>query len=233
MSWGMPVRSETEPTSTPSAARNSRVPSVAKISTSRARRSRARAAIPSRFATDSRARNRVVLLPRDLPRSDALGSPAEYNAGHGILRHRRPAGSARLATRRGTPARRRSPGLIRTRIERAAAALGLPLHPIHGARVPGPLHPVVGGVAGDARDPRRPLQRPDTSASSPRPVPRPLGVAALDRNHAVRAAPRRGGLQLLPDRPARDPGDGPRRHGVGPLRPVPAPLRGLRAKARE
>ena len=45
----------------PSAARYSRVPSVAKSSTPRSRRSRASAAIPSRFATDSRARTRGFL----------------------------------------------------------------------------------------------------------------------------------------------------------------------------
>ena len=48
----------------PSPERYSRVPSVAKISTSRSRRSRASAATPSRLATDSRARTRAFLLRR-------------------------------------------------------------------------------------------------------------------------------------------------------------------------
>src|SRR6266542_4158564 len=59
MRGGTLVRSLTDRTSTPSAARWSRVPSVAKISTSSDSRSRASAVIPSRFATESRARTRA------------------------------------------------------------------------------------------------------------------------------------------------------------------------------
>ena len=66
------------------------MPSVAKISTSSASRSRARAAIPSRLATDSRARTRAFLLRiRGARPADARATSlaAEYSARHGILRH--------------------------------------------------------------------------------------------------------------------------------------------------
>src|ERR1043165_2535221 len=56
----MPVSSATGRTSTPSWARCSRVPSVAKSSTSSACRPRAKTVMPSRVATESSARTRIL-----------------------------------------------------------------------------------------------------------------------------------------------------------------------------
>src|SRR4051812_26849429 len=110
----------------PSAARYSRVPSVANISTASVASSRASSEIPSRFATDSRART-LALLPchgvscaRTGQVSTCWGSPvrgrgyiaAEYTVRRGILpragRPRPRRGSPTVATdRRRGPIRRR------------------------------------------------------------------------------------------------------------------------------
>ncbi len=74
------------------------MPSVAKISTPSASRSRASPEMPSRLATDSRARTRAILHPHA---DHALDVPAaEYNPSRGILR----------PDRRPAPPHRRRPG---------------------------------------------------------------------------------------------------------------------------
>src|SRR5258705_1117950 len=111
-SVGRPVSSETGRTSTPSAARWSRVPSVAKTSTSSASSSRARVTIPSRLATDSRARTRTSPPPtRDLATLAARARlAAEYSAGRGILgRQRRPAAPLPPGARASSQARSGGP----------------------------------------------------------------------------------------------------------------------------
>ena len=105
-----------------------------------------------------------LLLLRRGPRRrtpHALDSrPSIARAWH-TPRQRRPAASR--------PGPRDPPGgPRRARIERAAAALGLPLHPVQLAHVSRPVHADVGRDARPPRRARRPLQRPDAGPPPPR-----------------------------------------------------------------
>src|ERR1035437_6030499 len=86
-----PVSSETERTSTFSEARNSRVPSVAKTSTPRLSRLRANGAMPSRLATESRARTRHTSRLSERPGYSKPHLPAAYGGLRVERQRRRPA----------------------------------------------------------------------------------------------------------------------------------------------
>ena len=137
--------------------------------------------------------SRDPLAVGDRQQGSHPGCPSSDAAGRGldalVLRPRitrvmaySDTGAGPVRTRRATgraEARRTAP--TTARIERAAGALGLPVHPLHGAHVPGHLHAALGVVARPARRPDRPLQRPDAGPPPPRRLPRHVGVAALDR----------------------------------------------------
>src|ERR1035437_691821 len=76
-----PVSSETDRTSIPSAARASRVPSVAITSTPRAIKSRAKGTIPSRLATESRARTWRTSKKPERPAPGSAGSAESRSGG--------------------------------------------------------------------------------------------------------------------------------------------------------
>ena len=165
----------------PSAARNSRVPSVAKISTPRSSRSRAKPAIPSRFATDSRARTRGILPFASRRVVGASGLAPRTVRRRPTLRPSIPpdmAYSGRQLTH------------TTTRSERDARPLGVPVPVVQPPQLPGPVPPDLDRVAGPAGRPRRPLQRPDPGAPPPPALPRHVGVAVVDRPDHVQPADR-------------------------------------------
>ena len=187
------------PTSTPSPARYSRVPSVANISTSRAWRSRASAAIPSRFATDSRARTRGVPPPH---RASDRGrtAAAEYSVRHGILRPDRP---------------RPTPPDPQREARCDAAALGLPVHCRSTAATSRTCSTRRGSRPGPADRADRPVQRAHAGAPPAPALRRPVGVAVVDRADHVQPADDRGAFSLRLHPGAGDRDHRPRRRSSG------------------
>src|SRR6478752_4220161 len=209
-SGGTAVRSETDPTSIPSAARWSRVPSVANSCTSRRCSSRANAEMPSRLATESSARTCSV-PPRAFGRAlrsrrigDGSGplragtSGGEYSVGPWHTR------LAQLAGRGVPVVTTASHAAASETCARATLALGIPVQAVQRVLVSRPVHPADGRLA------RRPdrdghlLQHPHAPAPPAQRVPADVRVDPVDGGDHLRVDARLLHLPVRHDHRALD-----------------------------
>src|SRR3990172_9114764 len=205
---------------TPASLSAARVSGVAWSSMPSDVRSRARSAIASPFATESRARTSPPVPLGGLPaahRAQSTARRAEYRRGAMV------GGEQRAAA--GDPERaRKSPGRPLLLLEQA----------VHGRRagqLPRHLRPDLGRGGDLARADGRALQRPCPPAAPPRALAGDAGVAALDRSRHLRPDPGRHDLPVL--LPVRAAVHRHRHRGVhlDPLLPLPALHRGVQRAA--
>src|SRR5258706_7464366 len=180
--------------------------------------------MPSRLATDSRARTRASSIPTRI----ALIVRPSIALGMAYSDRVAAAGSSGMRTKRSPGVGPdQSPGVVSARIDRAAPALGIPLPAVQPAPLSGPLHADLGRLARPADRPRRPLQRPDQGPPPSCPVPRPLRVAPVDRPDVLRLDADGVALRVRPDPRHHHRGDRARHARLGPLHPLPADPRRL------
>src|ERR1044071_5918777 len=218
--WGTPVSSETGLTSSPSWARWSRVPSVAKISMSSAWRPRANVVMPSRVATESSARN---------PQSPPPGARGV------VVRRAATPWPSSIAVAYSRPIRRpaaesqANPTTNRDHVE--ASALGLLLRRLRQVQLPGPVRSALDGFRGPADHPDRAVRDSHAGTPPPPPLPGHVGVAVLDGPDHVLPGDRRRALRVRFHRDPGHPRHGPGHARVRPVPAFPAAVRGLRAPA--
>src|SRR5215213_5066914 len=198
--WGTPVSSATGLTSSPSWARCSRVPSVAKISMPSECRPRANVVMPSRVATESSARN-----PQSPP----------HRARGVVVRRAATPWPSSIAVAYSRPIRRPPvhPPANWDHVE--ASALGLLLRLVRQVQLPRPLRSALDGLGNPVDRADRPVHAPDAGAAPPPPLPGHVGVAVLERADHALPADRRCDI---PVRLHRDPGDPDQRPGHHGLR---------------
>src|SRR3954451_5607654 len=229
-SGGTSVRSVTDAASMPSAARCSRVPSVATISTPSVWSSRANALRPSRLATESSARTCAVPPRAVRPGSDRW---------HDRMRSPRPvqlAGATSARVYRGLVAYSDGPSTpparpAHRRRARAPPALVVPVPGVQQRELPGPVQRDPGGGRRPADRDGRLLQRPHAPAAPAPGLRADVRVDPVDGGDHVQPADRVLGLQVRLDHRAVHDRDRLRRPAVDPLRALPAVLRGVRAPA--